>query len=719
MIVKDKKGFTLIEVISVLVILGLLATIIVTQYSLVIRESRKSLNEEQKSRLVEVAKNISLNNKSCLEIAKNSADEGVKITLDQMKNNGYIANNQLKNLEDSTALNSCVIIKWDENYNKFEYEYSESCDSARTCMVTAESEKVIVSSFYVGEANTNYTNKRNVDYYVHYSSSINAEYCITLENEASCSWKKLSTNSTTLGGNLNLNNVENIAHLYIRNSNKNIIASIDDSIIFDTASPVCSWGAPTKSYINNGSSTEIVLSCSDVAGIRNVELLASAININGENLVTLSDAIVTNKGTGKDFKFVVQGLTGNGNVTLSLKSGVISDTSGNLVNTEYSSGRIYVDNIKPEEFIITVGDSNNRYTNSDTVTLNFSNVSSDVRSMCISNSSVGNCEYTTFASTVANWHLTGDSGEKTIYVTLIDEAGNTRSSSVQIIQDTMPPTCQVSTGSSVSNFYLKNGSYIDYVITCSDNSGHIANNVSFSTSNFIVNNIGDNNVSLSVFNHTSTGATLRVQALNGNGKTIVYLAANSVYDLAGNGNILDLDNDKAIARVTIDNLPPYDNGVLINYGATKTHLDSLTITLRSSVREDNGFYCLTDNPSTCDEWNSYPINSVAAFNIRKVKGEHTVYAFYKDRAGNMSMEAASDSIYYDSEALYCSLTLDNGSILIRPSNVNNLASEPYSTDGNAWTSENRLALIDGQKSYFTYIKDLNGDTNYCETVLSN
>ena len=68
----NKRGFTLIEVISVLAIMGLLATIIVASYMTLIKSSRKGLNEEQKSRLVEVAKNVSLNNKTCLELAKNA-----------------------------------------------------------------------------------------------------------------------------------------------------------------------------------------------------------------------------------------------------------------------------------------------------------------------------------------------------------------------------------------------------------------------------------------------------------------------------------------------------------------------------------------------------------------------------------------------------------------------------------------------------------------------
>ena len=123
-LVNNKRGFTLIELIGVLAILAILATIIAASYMTLIKSSRKHLNDEQKARLVDVAKNVSLNNKTCLEIAKNSTD-GVKITLDQMKKNGYIANNQLKDLEDNTILNSCIVITYNEAYNKFEYKYSE------------------------------------------------------------------------------------------------------------------------------------------------------------------------------------------------------------------------------------------------------------------------------------------------------------------------------------------------------------------------------------------------------------------------------------------------------------------------------------------------------------------------------------------------------------------------------------------------------------------
>ena len=139
----NKKGFTLVEMIGVLIIMGILASIVTVQFSQIIKENRKKLNEEQKSRIVETAKNITLNNKSCLTKASNE-EKGVKITLDQMKKFGYISNKDLKNLEDNTILNSCVVVKWDASYSKFLYEYNDTCPEVESCIIGSESEKVVV-----------------------------------------------------------------------------------------------------------------------------------------------------------------------------------------------------------------------------------------------------------------------------------------------------------------------------------------------------------------------------------------------------------------------------------------------------------------------------------------------------------------------------------------------------------------------------------------------
>ena len=704
---KNKKGFTLIEVISVLIILGLLASIVITQYATTIRDSRKRLNEEQKSRMVEVAKDISLNNKKCLEIAKDNPSLGVKITLDQMYKNGYIANSEVKDLEENVILNSCVLIKWDTVYSKFDYEYSTDCNSAKTCAIAAESEKVIVSSFYLGEGNTNYTNSRNVNYYMNYSSSIYAEYCVTLENEANCNWKKLDNNASIASGPLTLTGIENVAHLYIRNANKNVISSIDDTIVFDNEEPTCVWKNPSRPYISSDYSTELVLSCNDIAGIKNTELLASSLTYD-ENLVSVSNATISTVGTTKEFKFNVYGQSGNGTVKITLKPNVLSDNSGNILTSSKTSDNIYIDNVKPNGEV-TIGDSNSQYTNTENVVLHFSNVSSDVDKFCVSNYETGNCSFMNYTSTYP-WTLSTSDGQKTIYVSFADKAGNVTKKTVTIYLDKVAPNCLVTTKASShqSAYNLKNGSYVDYLVNCTDRNS-VPNNVI--NNSMITTSVADK-VETSIVSSSSEGTVVRVKAKTGDGRVKVYLSQGMIFDVAGNGNRLT-----EIANILVDNTIPYNNKISLNFNSTITHLRLAIVDLDSDVKAENGYYCLrlVDNVSSCGDldWQEFSISPT--IQLGSTEGTYTVYAYFKDLAGNISTTAVSDSIKYSPSAVSCVLMEEANSFNIATT-ATNLASEPYSIDGTNWTNSNVVPKISGIKYYRAYIKDQNGDTNYCEII---
>ena len=709
MLVRNEKGFTLIEVISVLVILGLLASIVITQYATTIRKSRKRLNEEQKSRLVEVAKDISLNNKNCLEISKENETVGSKITLEQMYKNGYIANSEVKDLEENTILNSCVVIKWNSVYSEFDYKYEDNCSEAKSCVIAAESEKVIVSNFYLGEGNVNYTSSKNVNYYLNYSASTNAEYCVTLDNEASCTWKKLDVNSNSVSGPLTLTSVENIAHLYIRNANKNIITTIDDTITYDVVEPTCVWKSPNKSYINKDSFLEIVLSCNDISGIKNTELLASSINYNDE-LVLVSDATISSSGTSKDFKFNVYGTASNGSLTISLKSNAIRDNSGNYLTTEKVSSTIYVDNILPDGEV-TIGDSNSRYTNSENIVLHFSGVSSDVDKFCVSNYAEGTCSFISYTATYP-WTLAGNDGQKNIYVSFADRAGNVTKKSVTIYLDKVSPNCLVTarTTSYQPVYSLKNNSYIDYLVNCTDNNS-ISNNT---ITNSMLSTTDNEKIEATAISSSSEGTVIRVKARTGDGRVTVYLNQGSIFDAAGNSNRLT-----EIASINVDNTPPYNNRIVLNYNSTITNLRAINIALESDVATERGYYCLklNNNVSSCTDSDWQEFSPIASIQVGASDGTYTVYAFFKDLAGNIAPSAASDSIKYKMSAVSCVLLENYDSVTISSSYAD-LSSMPYSLDGVNWTNSNIIPKADGQKYYFAYIRDQDNETNYCELMLN-
>ncbi len=690
----NKKGFTLIEVISVLVILGLIATLVVTQYSNIIKDSRKQLNDEQKSRLVEVAKNVSLNNKECLQIAKDN-EAGSKITIDQMKKNGYIANTDLKDLEKNSNLDACVIINWDSIYQKFNYQYSEECNVPKNCIITAESEKVIISSFNFEGGN--YTNQQSITYNLQYSARISADYCITLENEASCNWKKLNSNLTSLSGNINITKNENIVHLYVRNSNKNIINSIDRTIYYDTVPPTCVWQSAKDNYIKNGGSTEIVLSCNDPAGIDNVTLLSSTISYNN-SLISLSDAIVTENANGKDYKFSILGLTGNGEVTLSLNSGVLKDKAGNAINTTLTSSSIVVDNISPTADI-KINESN--YTNSEFVTLYFSNAS-DVDKMCISNTSGGNCSFVAYASSYP-WTLSTSDGTKTVYVTFRDRAGNEATKTASIVLDKTAPICTSSASSSINS--IKENAYVDYTINCVDD--NFETRPQITTDMLLIDN--PNLADIEVLGTNTSGTKIRVTAKNGNGNMAVYLTP-SIEDKAKNKNI-----QKQLFSINIDNTPPSNNSISFKYDKmTITNLNYVNLVLSSDLLPNEGYYCLKleDDISKCtnSNWEVYKTNVI--FDVSHTDGTYNIYVFFKDIAGNVSPNSVSKSIKINHNAIQCELKLEDDRLFIN-STSNNLAATPYFINGE-WTTQNYIPIANNQTHYFAYIKDNNNEINYCE-----
>ncbi len=697
---KDKKGFTLIEVISVMIIIAILVSLASVQYAATIKSSRKRLNDEQKSRITESAKNISLNNRNCLTQAKNDPN-GVKISLEDMKKYGYISNKVTKDLEENTILNSCVIIKWDEKYSKFNYEYVETCPDINTCIITAETEKVLVSSFYLEEGNPSYTNKKDVTYYLKYSSSINAEYCVTLENEASCNWKKLNINSTDASGKLTLKNVENIAHLYIRNSNKNIIATITDSIAYDVAAPTCRWLSPSNDYVKNGSTTELTLRCEDTSGIKNTELLKSSIIVSNTSLATVSDAIVVENGSNKDFRFVVSGLEGNGSVTLQLLSNEISDNSGNLLTSTITSNAIKIDNIAPDGTVQVKHEGNvgSAYTNTENIELEVTNVSSDIDSVCISNIDNNCTDWKKYKSSY-DWVLQLGDGSKKVYVSLKDKAGNINKKDTTIYLDKTAPTCVVEPKSSVS-YDLKSGGYNEYLVVCSDN--YKIGSFTLSNSDLFIDNPL---VTASITNQTSNEITIKVTALTGDGRARVYINTNTITDSAGNKNSKQIE----IANLNIDNTPPLNTSIKLNYGATITNNRLVNVVLSSD--SITGYYCLTltNDVSSCT-WNDYA--NLGSFLLKEAAQNYTIYAFFKDVAGNVTSNGISSSINYNPDAVSCYLTTADGKVTINSSYAS-LDENPYSWDNKTWSTIKEQILAPTDKTYRAFIKDASGNVNYCE-----
>lgn len=116
-----EKGFTLVEVLAVIVVLGLLIAIIAPTVNNLIKDSEDALESKQISTIIDATKQYVTMNSDLLP------DEGDStcIYLSDLIDNGVIDNDTIINPKTKEEMNGCVLISYNENYNQYEYSYSD------------------------------------------------------------------------------------------------------------------------------------------------------------------------------------------------------------------------------------------------------------------------------------------------------------------------------------------------------------------------------------------------------------------------------------------------------------------------------------------------------------------------------------------------------------------------------------------------------------------
>ncbi|MEG2311641.1 MAG: type II secretion system protein, partial [Bacilli bacterium] len=84
---KNINGFTLIEIMGILVLLSIISMITMTIVTDSVRNSKKTITETQQINIKKAANDWALNNSDNLPIKEN---ESINITLGALKQNGYI-----------------------------------------------------------------------------------------------------------------------------------------------------------------------------------------------------------------------------------------------------------------------------------------------------------------------------------------------------------------------------------------------------------------------------------------------------------------------------------------------------------------------------------------------------------------------------------------------------------------------------------------------------
>ena len=160
---KNKRsGFTLIELIAVMVILAIISFLVVPSIVKVMKDSKEKLYQEQVDLVLTAAKNYGVENYDELDEVNLTF-----LTLDKLISSGYIENDEAIDPRNNQAMDGCVMVSYNQSNKKYDYEYIPGCNKDKYLNVLNMSDnytgdwqsEVVVNiqtSYLANDANTTY-----------------------------------------------------------------------------------------------------------------------------------------------------------------------------------------------------------------------------------------------------------------------------------------------------------------------------------------------------------------------------------------------------------------------------------------------------------------------------------------------------------------------------------------------------------------------------------
>lgn len=160
-----KKGFTLVELLAVIVIIGIVALIAVPAVSRNIKESKQELYELQVQDINLAAKKWATDNYDELD---SEFLNDTMVPVEMLKAEEYLPNQAIKDPTGNTSeLNGCVRVSYDTDNKVYKYSYIESLDDCKVGYYyeydqvenlwnkNITNQKVSIATYLIGENNAN------------------------------------------------------------------------------------------------------------------------------------------------------------------------------------------------------------------------------------------------------------------------------------------------------------------------------------------------------------------------------------------------------------------------------------------------------------------------------------------------------------------------------------------------------------------------------------
>ncbi len=123
-----KKGFTLIEVLAVIIVIAIISTVSVLSINYSIERTKERLYYEQIERLESSLRGWSIENINSLPVDQ----EGIFFfDIDRFKAEGIINTDEIIDPRTNEELKGCIVVTYNEDYSQYNFDYTEDdCDTA-------------------------------------------------------------------------------------------------------------------------------------------------------------------------------------------------------------------------------------------------------------------------------------------------------------------------------------------------------------------------------------------------------------------------------------------------------------------------------------------------------------------------------------------------------------------------------------------------------------
>ena len=129
-----RNGFTLTELLGVIIVLGMIALIVFPNINKSIKNSKNKIYQEQVSLIEENARRWGIDHIHLLP------DSGsYYLELNELVTGGYVSKKEIKDPRNESVMNGCVVIAYNNEYNQYEYNYVETtCEDTKPAPTLVE-----------------------------------------------------------------------------------------------------------------------------------------------------------------------------------------------------------------------------------------------------------------------------------------------------------------------------------------------------------------------------------------------------------------------------------------------------------------------------------------------------------------------------------------------------------------------------------------------------